>query len=744
MLNKSELQMSGEQEYVSAAFCEAFLHLKHKPIVLYGIGKNTEAILQAAKGFQIRGLMDSKQAGGFLWGYELLDYETVMNEKPVIAIIARESVVPIIYRRIEFLSSHDILIYNFKGELLNNSQVDYNNSSLEYWNLTTEKVKEKIDGSEIISFDIFDTLITRRVLEPEDVFELTERRINAEKKWDVPFAKWRTRAEKALDGPCTIEEIYSKMQALFDLDTEHVQYLKQMELKTDKECIIPREQMVEIFNYAVKSKKEVYLLSDMYYSSKQLEQILKPLGITGYKGILVSCEQRAEKSTGALYDVFLKLVGNTKCLHIGDNRRCDLEKAAEKGIRACHIFSGYELLLHSRFQALLDHAITLEQRMMLGLFTAEAFNSPFRLASGKGIFAVADCRETGYLFFGPVIAEIVRWLKACSEENGVEQLLFPSRDGYLIKEVFDMLSGTTGNDIQREVYFRTSRRAVTVAALVDRKDLEFILSRPFKGTYGELLFYRFGILLKDDEKQKNRQVDYGNIEELSKYIRQYETEIYDNAKNERSAYLKYLNSLGLINGKKQGIFDFVAGGTVQYFLEKILDKSMVGMYAATMNLPNSMYKTEEIQSAYGNIRSYGTDCNLGKYYMYLEPVLTDGMATFNHVDRDGQFVFEKEDAADKEGIRQIQNGILQFAADYYKLIDYYTYPDEARQDGTLKPQDNQMHGKKDLPGGCELIMPDKILGMLFTNCIVNEKIKKVFDNDDLYDGITSYNAWITK
>ena len=42
-----------EQEYVVQQFQKAFLNWREEPFVLYGLGKNTEAILQGAKGYQI-------------------------------------------------------------------------------------------------------------------------------------------------------------------------------------------------------------------------------------------------------------------------------------------------------------------------------------------------------------------------------------------------------------------------------------------------------------------------------------------------------------------------------------------------------------------------------------------------------------------------------------------------------------------------------------------------------------------
>ena len=106
-----------EQEFVVQQFQKAFLNWREEPFVLYGLGKNTEAILQGAKGYQFAGLMDARNVGNKFWGLKVLSDQEVLELKPRVVIIARESIVPVIYQRIAYMQEkHDIPIYNFRAK----------------------------------------------------------------------------------------------------------------------------------------------------------------------------------------------------------------------------------------------------------------------------------------------------------------------------------------------------------------------------------------------------------------------------------------------------------------------------------------------------------------------------------------------------------------------------------------------------------------------------------------------------
>ena len=68
----------------------------------------------------------------------------------------------------------------------------------ETWNNTIEELKEELlcANYEVISFDIFDTLIQRTVLNPEDIFEIIDRELDSKCKIKGNFVKCRKAAEQ--------------------------------------------------------------------------------------------------------------------------------------------------------------------------------------------------------------------------------------------------------------------------------------------------------------------------------------------------------------------------------------------------------------------------------------------------------------------------------------------------------------------------------------------------------------------
>lgn len=699
-------------------FQQSFAPLREKNIVLYGIGKNTEAVLNGTEGFSFVGLMDQNTTGQTIFQQKVLSDEEVIALHPMIVIIARESVVNIIFKRIQYLNvEHGIEIYDFQGNLLGQESLAYRNQDLPYWNASAEQLWEQIRNHDIISFDIFDTLLMRKALLPEDVFLLTEKRIANTAR----FAAIRQQAEKSLHCP-DLDEIYEKIREITGWDSAAVERMKKLECEVDASLLMPRGEMCEIFREAVAAGKEVYLISDMYYPKAHLEKLLSRNGIEGYRDLFVSCEVKKEKSDGGLFRWFVECVGEGRKLHIGDNRRADIQKALENGLDAYHIYSGYELLMASSMQGILSDVRTLAQRCMLGMVAAKLFANPFVLGADRGYVHICDVEKLGYCFVAPMLTEFVKWFMEQVRERGTEQVLFPSRDGYLIQKVYEAMGGAV-----ESVYFRTSRRAASVAGIRDKDDIRRIASRKYNGNYGNYLLSRFGVEMKKTDQRRELPVQDTGDEETCGVIRDYEAAILQQAHIERENYLAYLDKKGILAQKKQVLFDFVAGGTVQYNLEKLLQREMTGIYFATMNLPNQMYgvDTDKIDTAYGNIQSYGTHNMLGKYYLFLETILIDDRESLSHIDENGQEIFESGSAKGNFAeIEKLQAAVLEYVREYEDCFRACFGWGSAKDTGP------------------ELEFADGLFGVLFSRqCIVEEQVKAVFQNDDVYDGIGVYRLW---
>ena len=87
----------------------------------------------------------------------------------------------------------------------------------------------------------------RKVLRPEDVFELIERELQKQGRAIRNFKKKRIAAQEALglSNP-NIYDIYGKFQKKYKISDEQVQECIRLEIQIENEVLVPRTDMVEI------------------------------------------------------------------------------------------------------------------------------------------------------------------------------------------------------------------------------------------------------------------------------------------------------------------------------------------------------------------------------------------------------------------------------------------------------------------------------------------------------------------
>ncbi len=213
-----------------------------------------------------------------------------------------------------------------------------------------EKIRKVIESPavEIVSFDIFDTLLVRPVLEPTDLFSLlddrsqvlglseqfTKVRIAAEKHAKAKLA----RHEPSKSEP-TIDSIYESFSEIGDVTTEVALTLKAMELGGEKRWLSVRPRVRDIYDHALRSGKRVIAVSDTYHSCEFIASILREQGFGSVERIYVSSETGKTKAKGTLFPVVLKdlKVSGSHVLHIGDNYQSDIQNARDAGLLTAHV-----------------------------------------------------------------------------------------------------------------------------------------------------------------------------------------------------------------------------------------------------------------------------------------------------------------------------------------------------------------------------------------------------------------------
>lgn len=564
MLTKTNLT-NNEHELLTNSFKHNFSEFKNKNIVLYGLGIKTQAVLSEIK-FNFIGLMDREphNIGKTFFSLKVLSYEEAIESADLIIILSEAVHFQTIFSRIEFLQKeHNIPIYFCDGTKAQSYELDYNIKQNPYWNKNIDELKSEIDKHEVISFDIFDTLITRKLIDPANLWKIIGQNIGCEEEFFID----RVQAGINLGRCANLKEIYAELEK-----NKKISY--KLEESFDSKKIIPRKDIIEIFHYALKQGKKIYLISDMYYKKKYLQKLLKKFNIKGYSDILISCEIGKSKYDKDLWEHYSNIIKDKKALHIGDNIVDDIKNAEFFGINTYHILTPYEILKNSTLKNIVPKICSIEESIIVGNIISKIFNSPFSISKSKGQ-PVFNCLENlGYVFFAPILFTYITWIIQENIKNKTDKILFVARDGYFLEKLYKLtVKKLKIKNAPKAEYLMGSRQLALIVNFKDEHDIDEALKTRFQGTMKDYFKVRFGINIENEEII-NLPNDYNKIREIAYNNK---AEIFENSKNQRKYYLKYLHK---IVGKNESIaiVDPSYNGTNQYFLSKLLNKKLKGYY----------------------------------------------------------------------------------------------------------------------------------------------------------------------
>lgn len=669
-MNKSKF------DYEIEEFKKAFGDKKDKKIAIYGIGRMTATLLSQIEGFQIVGLLDRDEnlIGMERYGVEIISKEKAEKKADLVIINTAETYWNTIYMRIK---TWNLPIYFRNGKLASENE---NQNSLvdEYWSASYAELKRKISKYEIVSFDIFDTLLMRKVFLPSDVFVLIEKKIQFMLGIHINFAEIRRQAAAVLNNP-TLDEIYLQMQELTGWDDILVNKIKQCEWETDLQLITSRKDMIELCQETMRLK-EVYLVSDMYYPARLLKKILYTNGLeVDENHIIVSCDHKMNKEDGTLWAYYYKKVThNKKGLHIGDNRKSDCVVPQKYGIDTYFVRSAYEMLMHSSLNNVLAEVNSLAASITMGLIQTYICNSPFALNRQEGMISFDDEKIAGYCLFGNFCYTFLLWLMKSSIEDCIDEIVFFARDGYLLIEQYRYMQEIL-KDVQlpESVYLDISRRAIMNASIETPEDIYEVATFPYSGeNLGDFLKDRFRTMVDDSEGESLSVIDIQkDNKKLIKVLQKYMDKIYDNVQIERQNYRKYLSTIN-IKGKI-GIVDSWLYGNTQYYFGKLIKKRMQGYYfCACLDKENKCFQNQDMKACFQKKDDImGKDSAMYKNSIFVEAFFTAPNGMLICMDSDGRGVYEEEMTNQKKfGIRKkMQSGVLQFIRDILFIQEWIPF-----------------------------------------------------------------------
>lgn len=615
-----------------------FSHKKDKRILIYGTKVYAEHLVTALYDFSIIGVLDQYRLEGEFWEYPILDWDDVSPGMADVLIIGSNAkYYDDIYRRIMYRCAYlGISVLGYNGLDLDQRfrLRHFQPETAAYFKKNAEQLKTIIDSYDAVSFDLFDTLVMRKTLEPMDIFDLVEERMSA-KGIELPdFRKRRRTAELNVNGK-DIFAIYKELGKLLGLEDSTLETIMKEELACEKDNLILRTEMAEIFHYAADSGKKVSIITDMYLTADILDSLLSDMGISGYRKIYVSCEYGKGKGNG-LFEEYRRDVKGLRCLHIGDNKDADITAAEKSGLDAYEIKSSLEMLKISSMRRCLPFVISKDDRRIMGQTIAVVFNSPFALCDTAGILHIRDCRAFAQTFFVPLIIVYMQKVQELIKVKQYKGILFTARDGYLFKKIYDAGWMKKEEKQPETYYFLTSRSLVLKASVFEEEDIE------------------------DHIKKTKVFFEKGNPSQVKRLL--------EEAEETRRNYLKYFKQAGIDRTEKYLVCDLISQGTVLGGLNRIFTKHQQGLFLAREGRLDESLLVELVydQNEWKDTRS--TTCILEKVFTSLEPSVID-------MDKEGNPVFSGEDRSDHEleTVKKIHQGILKGVKEFYDLAGGAAY-----------------------------------------------------------------------
>lgn len=566
----------------------------------------------------------------------------------------------------------------------------------QYLDVSFEKrFLQKLAGSDIVSFDIFDTLLIRPFATPHMVLSYLEGII--EKEFGIPrYKELRIKAEsiarlqKKNRGDVKITEIYSVFSELAKIDTTTANRLLNLEVNTEKKLLIPRNEIIKSARHAKDQGKRIILVSDTYLERENIEDILFSKGIDFFDEIYLSSETGKRKDRGDLWEYVIDCEGITpqNFMHAGDNEHSDIQKIIDKGFRNCiHIMRPTALFRQSRLGAQLWEILKPYAGWRENLLYGKIANRLCSNLNEKQYFnsgqLFEDPHVAGYIVFGPIIFNFMNWLIKTSGEDDCQQLWFIAREGYLLNAVFEMIAANPHlpdlkENLPGNCYFLCSRRTAVFALLETERDIPRLIDGYFKGSLRELFIKRLSISsithIEDrlGSETLNQQIilpkDFNRI---FRYFERVMNILAPDAQTEREFLLEYCNTHGFDGSKRISVVDIGYSGTIQSALAELLNYSIEGYYFVTENNPLKISHSGSMRKAYfdENVPPYNKQQPIHRYSHLLEAVLnapTGQVIRFDKNISNGIFpVFKEHGSSQKEFYRisQIHEGILKFIAE---------------------------------------------------------------------------------
>jgi FMN phosphatase YigB (HAD superfamily) len=470
----------------------------------------------------------------------------------------------------------------------------------------------------VLSLDVFDTVLWRRVPRPTDLFELLGarlRHLGHSPGWltDATFRAMRVTAEnearaRSHTGEVSLFEIWQAMP-LETFDPASLDDLVQEEVELERAVTVVDLDIAAVLRHAVKEDLPVVLVSDTYFTERQLTYLLDRVELEPVSDLRLFCSHRhgTHKAAG-LWEIVLRDLGRSpeQVLHVGDNELADHTTPSELGIRTVPYRrgdTGFAEVLRRAGESLdpgapVDPHLDPEQGDfgLTGLRVATLRHAP-PAASRTG----AAWRYGGTVL-GPVLTGFAEWVASRAHRAGVPVVWCPMREGELLATLVNRAAVARGWNVSaRPVWL--SRQVTSIASLdcFDPDSVREFVRRGYRLTVGQLLT---GLRLRPGDVPSVADLlgvpldQRDTADRLARALTEaphLTNRLAGTVISARERLLRSLRDLGALDRPELYLVDLGWGGTIQFHLDQVLRQARtgvrpVGLYLATDERSTKVYR----------------------------------------------------------------------------------------------------------------------------------------------------------
>lgn len=542
-----------------------------------------------------------------------------------------------------------------------------------------DRFVKDIEKYDIISFDVFDTLILRNMDKPIDVFYLLQLkyhypnfkqlRIEAEQKARID------RSRNNSDCEVTLLEIWNYLEQVTGINAFEGM---NDELEAEKSVCYANPYFLRVVELLIKKGKKIIVTSDMYLDAGQIEDILTSAGYPKFDRYFVSCCERKSKCEGDLFSYIKTICGiNNTYVHIGDNEYADVVNAEKKGFHS---------VLYNNVHNKADKYRTQDLSPIVRSIYKGIVNGHLN----NGLTERSMNYEFGFVYGGLFVLGFCQFIHNYAISQTIDKIFFLARDGEILINAYKYLFPKEAEKCEYVLWSRLASTKMCARTYKNHYIQRMVLHKVNQDySFSEILHtMEIDDMMDDLEKFTNGRIKAD--EKLSKlnenvfleFVNHYWEQICDHYQMELTEGEKYYKEK-IGSASKIAVIDvgWVGSGplTLKHLIEKIWNIPCLvsGIVAGTCSSSSPDIDTTEIEFATGNLVSYLFSSNVNRdiwkqhdavkgHNMIIELLLASTQMSFRGFIKNssGEYLFNQK----RENVNscEIQRGIMDFIKMYYK------------------------------------------------------------------------------